>query len=69
MKNIDHKEYEKLTVKEIKEILKSEEFKDFFDFGKVSEGLYKLPGGGYTNQAGWELVEKELKRQIKNLYK
>lgn len=64
MKDIN--EYKKLTLKEIEDVLSSEEFKDMFPIGMIRPGLYRLPGGGYTGEGGWNMFNKAMKKAAKN---
>ncbi len=35
-----------------------------FAFDGLGDKIYKLPGGGYTGQGGWDMFQEELKKQF-----
>lgn len=49
-------------VAELKKILGN------FAFSNMGDKIYKLPGGGYANEAGWKMFEEALKEQAKKLF-
>jgi hypothetical protein len=38
-----------------------------FALSNMGDKIYKLPGGGYCGQGGWDLFQKALAEELKNI--